>query len=355
MIAHLQRGKYGKQRILDSLTAVQMHTPLFQHAPNINGMCYGFFDHSENGYKIIGHGGATEYFFSMLLLYPEQEAGIFISTNTTDGVDLNRNVTKAFTDRYFPSKVKPKTITLSQEYLSQFAGDYLSNRRPHDRFTKIAALVMDPITIAVTDDGLLKTSGNPSRTWTPIDSMTFVDLSNGRKMGFRRDEEGVVQHAFSSAAPHTALDRVPFSQSRSLHGRVFFSVFGAILLAFILWLINHFYKWHFQIKDKADLPPAAKKIALINGLLIITFFIAFLIFSAGNEIIFRKRNWTDYALLSLPLFSVLITLWQFAKMIGIWQLATIRLRSRLFYTLLTIGFVVLIVQFYYWNLLGFRF
>lgn len=355
MIAHLQKGKYGKRKILDSLTAVQMHSPLFQHAPNINGMCYGFFDHSENGYKIIGHGGATEFFFSMLLLYPEQGAGIFISTNTTNGVDLNRTVTTAFTNRYFPAKDTFQTITLPKAYLQEFEGDYLSNRRPHDRFTKIAALVMDPMTISVTEDGLLKTSGNPSRTWMPLDSMTFVDLTSRRKLGFRRDAAGIVQHAFTSNAPHTALDRIPMSSSRSLHGRLFAFTLGGALLAFLIWLVNHFYKWYYQITDEQDLPASAKKVALLNGLMILAFFIAFMIFSNGNAIIFRNRNWTDYALLSLPLLSLLLTVWQIIKTIGVWKMDKVRLRSRLFYSFLTIGFILLMGQFYFWNLLGFYF
>jgi len=268
---------------------------------------------------------------------------------------LNRNVTTAFTDRYFPSKETPQTTTLSKDYLTQFEGAYLSNRRPHDRFTKIAALLFDPVTVSVTEKGLLKTSGNPSRTWTPIDSMTFVDLSDDRKLGFRRDDQGIVQHAFTSNAPHTALDRIPTSLSKSLHGRLFAFAFGAIILAFFIWLMNHFYKWYYSIEDKADLPASAKKIALINGLLVLGFFIAFLIFSEGNDIIFRKRNWTDYALLSLPLFSLVLTLWQVVKMFGVWKLDQVRLRSRIFYTLLTLGFISLMGQFYFWNLLGFHF
>jgi len=85
------------------------------------------------------------------------------------------------------------------------------------------------------------------------------------------------------------------------------------------------------------------------------FMITFLMMGEDNALFFRKRNWTDYALFSLPLLSLLLTIWQFVKMIGLWKLDHIRLRSRLFYTLLTLGFVSLIGQFYYWNLLGFNF
>ena len=98
-----------------------------------------------------------------------------------------------------------------------------------------------------------------------------------------------------------------------------------------------------------------KKLTLINGLIILAFFMAFMAFSNNNAIIFRKRIWTDYALLSLPLLSSLLTIWQVIKTIGIWKLDKVRWRSRLFYTLLTVGFITLMGQFYFWNLLGFHF
>ena len=355
MIAHLQNGQFGNTQILDSATAVQMHTPLFQHAPGINGMCYGFFDHSQNEHKIIGHGGATEFFFSMLLLYPEHGSGIFISTNTDGGTALIKNVTTEFTNRYFPAADTPKTISLEKDYLAQFEGDYLSNRRPHKRILKLAALMFGTTNVSVSEKGNLTTSGNPSTTWMPIDSLTFVDIASDRKLGFRKDDQGIVQHLFYSTSPHTALDRVPTSLSNSFHSQLFLPAFGAILLAFFIWIINHFFKWYYSITDEQDLPAAAKKLALVNGLFIIGFFIAFLVLMDDNDLVFRKRNWTDYALMSLPLISLLLTVWQFIKMIGIWKLDKIRLRSRLFYTLLTLGFVVLMGQFYFWNLLGFNF
>lgn len=354
MLAHLQNGKYGNTQILDSITAVQMHSPLFQHAPNINGICYGFFDHTQNGHKIIGHGGATEYFFSMLLLYPGHDSGLFISTNTTGGMDLVYNVTDAFTNRYFPTTETPTSIDLSKEYLEQFTGDYLNNRRPHKRFTKIAALLSPTTKVSVTGEGNLKTSGNPARIWQPIDSLTFADRNSDRKMGFRKDKQGTIQHLFYSSSPHTALDRIPPRLSSSLNSQLFMFSLGGILLSFVLWLSNYFFKRYYTITDERDLPTSAKRLALFNGLAIILFFIAFAVFSNDNAIVFRKRNWTDYALLCLPLISLILTIWQVVKAVGIWKLTQVRLRSRLFYTLLTLGFIILMGQFYFWNLLGFH-
>ena len=291
----------------------------------------------------------------MLLLYPNRGVGIFISTNSVGGTALVRNVTNEFTDRYFPATGKPKTISFSKKYLEQFVGTYLSNRRPHKRFTKIAALLFEDKKVTVTDDDQLQTSGNPAITWTPIDSLTFMDLNSDRKIAFRADKKGKIKYLFSSTAPHVVMERTPTLLSKSLHSKLFIVAFGTILLAYFLWIINHIFKWYYKIKDKKDLPASVKKLALANGLFIFAFLIAFSILSGDNGLVFRKRNASDYALLSLPLISLLLTAWQLIKMIGVWKLNNVRIRSRLFYSLVTLAFVGLMWQFYFWNLLGFHF
>ena len=77
MIAHLQNGQYENGQILDSLTIEQMHSPLFQHASGINGFCYGFFDHSQNGHKIIGHGGSYRILFLYAAALPKSRCRDF--------------------------------------------------------------------------------------------------------------------------------------------------------------------------------------------------------------------------------------------------------------------------------------
>lgn len=357
MIAHLQKGQFGDNRILDSITAEQMHTPLFQHSPKINGMCYGFFDHSKNGHKIIGHGGATEYFFSMMLLFPEHGAGIFVSTNTIGGMTTAINVTDAFTDRYFPRIVdSPETIQLSKDYLKQFEGNYLTNRRPHNRILKIAAMVFDPVYVSVSEEKYLKTSGDPARFWEPIDSLTFIDRNSDRILAFRRNEQSEVTYAFTSTSPHTALERIPPSLSAEVHVQLFGGAFTLIILSLIIWGFKRFYQWRYRITDQRSLPGKAKFVAVINGVVVIIFFLAFsAIVGEGNDFIFRKRNVSDYLLFSLPLISLVLTLWQALKSVQVLKLPEVRFRSKLLYLLLTIGFLSLMWQAYFWNFLGFQF
>ena len=188
MLAHLNNGKYNGYQMLDSATVQLMHSDLFSHDKGLRGFCYGFFNLSRNGYRIIGHGGATEYFFSYLKLLPENGYGIFISTNTKGGTTLVSQATNHFVDRYFPdTSTYPQPISLLDETLEIYTGSYLPNRRPFKRMTKLAALTNNPVKVTISE-GHLVTSGE--NRWFPIDSQTFQSTETNARMSFDKDDTG---------------------------------------------------------------------------------------------------------------------------------------------------------------------
>src|SRR5262245_8832636 len=64
MMAHLADGQLGNAQILKPETARLMHSRLFGLDDQTNAMCYGFYEESRNGHRIIGHGGDTINFHS---------------------------------------------------------------------------------------------------------------------------------------------------------------------------------------------------------------------------------------------------------------------------------------------------
>jgi CubicO group peptidase (beta-lactamase class C family) len=62
MIMHLQNGRYGNVQVLKPETAMQMHARQEGWPKAMNAMCLGFYEQSQNGYRIIGHEGNTLYF-----------------------------------------------------------------------------------------------------------------------------------------------------------------------------------------------------------------------------------------------------------------------------------------------------
>ena len=59
-----------------------MHTRLFALDDAANAMCYGFYEETRNGHRIIGHGGDTVFFHSDLHLVLDQKVGFYVSYNS---------------------------------------------------------------------------------------------------------------------------------------------------------------------------------------------------------------------------------------------------------------------------------
>ena len=105
MIMHLQNGRYGDRQILKPETAIQMHARQEGWPKEMNAMCLGFYEQSQNGYRVIGHEGHTILFHSKLFLNLDANTGLFISYNSAgqSKLDLCGILFDEFMDRYFPA------------------------------------------------------------------------------------------------------------------------------------------------------------------------------------------------------------------------------------------------------------
>ncbi len=124
MIAHLQNGQFGDQRILKEDTAKLMHSRLFSHDPRICGNAHGFWEYDFNRLHLIEHGGDTMLFHSQLALIPEKNLGWFVSYNSPNG-PARDELFKAFLDRYFPPDpplTEPKPSIEAKKTLGLYCG-----------------------------------------------------------------------------------------------------------------------------------------------------------------------------------------------------------------------------------------
>jgi CubicO group peptidase (beta-lactamase class C family) len=96
MIAHLQDGRLGDQRILAETTARRMHARVFGHDPRLPGFALGFYEKDSHGLHIIGHGGDSQWFHTDLALVPSESLGVFVSYNTDTGGSLSFGIAAGF-------------------------------------------------------------------------------------------------------------------------------------------------------------------------------------------------------------------------------------------------------------------
>jgi len=148
MIAQLQLGRYGDAQILKPATATMMQTTATRALPDLNGNLLGFMERDVNGHRAIGHAGDTNYFHTDLILFPDDQVGIFISVNAAGkegaGEVLRQTLLDGFADRYLPAhettttRVDPAT---AKAHAAMIAGAYGNTRGSKSTFLSLLGLL----------------------------------------------------------------------------------------------------------------------------------------------------------------------------------------------------------------------
>ncbi len=203
MIAHLQNGRFGNQRILQEATSIQMQQQQFSNDPRVSGMAYGFYEQHINNQRLLAHAGDTQWFHSLMALIPTQHIGLFVSFNGVNGGTVRDTLLQAFMDRYFPvSSTQPSSQPLPGYHarISQIVGDYWSTRRNETSYFKLINLVSSS-SVSDLGNGRISVSmnGATSTLWE-VKPWVFQDVISQRTMVFRSTYQGTTMF----------LDNVPY-------------------------------------------------------------------------------------------------------------------------------------------------
>jgi len=265
MIAHLQNGKLGDAQILKPETARLMHSRLFALDDAANAMCYGFYEESRNGQRIIGHGGDTVFFHSDLHLLLDQNVGFFVSYNSAGRGDSPGRVTlwEAFLDRYYPYTAPAATSSTAKEDATAAAGSYILSRRAETSFLK-AAFLVNQFSVSAEEDGDITTpqltspNGKPKR-WQAIGPMTFRERDGQDKLIFKPDQSGRMQMVLPY--PFFLGQRVGVSQNSKVLLAVLGISLALMLLTLILWPVGWFVRRHYG--HRLELSPTEKLLRIL--------------------------------------------------------------------------------------------
>ncbi len=279
MMAHLQDGQLGDARILRPETARLMHSRLFALDAAANGMCYGFYEESRNGHRIIGHAGDTFYFHSDLHLIPDAGVGFFVSHNSLgSGNPLPRTTLwEMFLDRYFPNTTPaPPTLGSAKEDAKAVSGTYMLSRRSESSFLKAATLIGE-FSVSPVADGMIEIAqltnpnGKPKR-WREMAPMAFLEENGHDKLIFKPDQNGRMQMILPY--PFFVGQRVGlFENNKTLLPVIGISLL-IMLLTLLLWPITWFVRRHYDYK--LALTPIERRLRLAVRIVFVLdlFFIA---------------------------------------------------------------------------------
>lgn len=245
MIAHLQNGAYGSNRILSAATAEQMHNTPLTLFPALNRMELGFFETNINGREVIAHLGDTEYFHTSLHLLLKDNVGFYVSYNSAGrngGSGIQRLAFfEQFADRYFPGPVTKGQVDAktAAQHARMMAGSWEGSRRGETNFINVIGL-LGQTKVSVGPKGELLVPelhgyNGAARKWVEVAPFVWKDAAGHETLAAKVENGKVVRWTFGLVAPFTVYDRVPWHKDASWLMPLLYASLAAMFLTVVLW------------------------------------------------------------------------------------------------------------------------
>ncbi|HEX7114585.1 MAG TPA: serine hydrolase domain-containing protein [Steroidobacter sp.] len=355
MIAHLQEGRYGDQRILSPESVHAMQNTVFHGDPRLPGTTLGFYEQRINNVRIIAHGGDSSMFHAYMYLIPEKNIGIFVDYTCDGGVFARDGLMEALFDRYFPAVERSSQFSLSvDEARKAYAGAYKFMRRNYTDIDK-AMFLATHVEVSALDGGRLLVSvpALDGLEWQfePVDRHLFRQIGGKRSIAFRVGEDGRATHMFLDLTPMMALDRTVWYE----HQGFWYPLLTLIALILVAALAMPAYRWR-QIRS---LPVEQRRLVWLPSItgawLVLTILaLAIAVSSSPDPISWRIPTALKVALVMPHVFVVLAVALVVAA-VRIWRRGYLSVAGRIHYSLVTLAALVLTVFLFQWNLLGWQF
>lgn len=197
MMAILNQGSLDGHRFLQPDSVQFLLSDAAAMAPDLPGMAHGFFVYRSAGPRLVGHGGNTADFHSMMALAPEQGLGFFISmTGGAGSYGARTELSDLLIGRLFPEQPMPRIARPENEPVP--GGAFRINRRDYDAAPRpeydvlITASRLDAITVSAQEKQtywervghLLYEKVTGAGATGPFDRLRFVERPGGWRVVF---------------------------------------------------------------------------------------------------------------------------------------------------------------------------
>jgi len=353
----LNYGKYGENRILDSLTVSKMFSPAFKHYKEAqNGWLWGFYENQWNGLRVVQHAGDLDGFANTLLLIPEENIGLFISINSSSLTNSkSREFIRDFANQLFHKILPvyaqvetdpgPPDAGFVKKELKSFQGVYRQTRYARTTLDKVAVFIgLSPeIRILLKNDTLEIQDRNEQLL--PVSDLVFYGTTEKKYVAFGENYKGDIAYFYSDNVSYHKLkwfETVKFQ----------LYLIGSIVLMFLIFISGSLVRRLFLAKRKMYL---IEKINLAITLLALFFLLFFGLtllktdpyeFTFGISAMLKALLFLPFIIIALVLFSCYLLIRAVRiKKLNFWK----------FNFPVSISALLFIAWLYYWNLIGFNF
>ncbi|TNE43117.1 MAG: class A beta-lactamase-related serine hydrolase [Deltaproteobacteria bacterium] len=349
MLAHLHQGKVGEVRLLKPSTIQQMHQTHSRMSQDANGMAHGLIEFQQSHPRVIGHAGDTIFFHSLLMLVPEHQLGLFLSSNTSTGMSFTLAFWASFRDHFFKAKKGsewPQQFPGKHRNLDEFVGSYRTARRSETDLTKMMSLGM-AVWVKTSAQGGLDIfnffAGKYVRH-VEVKPDVFQEADGPNRFVFYRDKKGRIAGLMMNMFPIMSFLPTPWYETLSFNVLLLGLAALFLLLGFIFrptGLLMVFPKQHWG--NGAERAAGFAGFFLVFSYLLI---LGALVVTTGEDVIFAPPHVAWLRILYIPiLLSAVMAV--FVAMA--WKQSYWTFWGRLHYTLLTLtslGFAWFLL---FWN------
>jgi CubicO group peptidase (beta-lactamase class C family) len=217
MLADLQDGRYGSERIMPEWAVRQMHEPLYRAAPQLGAWLHGLYEFRPASPRVYGHRGGTLWFHSLMALFPETNTGLFVSFNSDSGAHASEEAYQAFLARYYPQPEPetPKLLAGAADRSAAASGWFVSTRRPRRTPARLTALLR---TFSIEQEGpnRLAVSGpalDAPMHFIEVEPWVYREIRGQELLVLRPAQSGSPHYVFLSSNPGSGFERISFLRS----------------------------------------------------------------------------------------------------------------------------------------------
>jgi len=370
----------GGEQVFSEDIRLKMHQRQFSQDPQLEGWTYGFFEHLENGQRLIEKGGDVPGFSSVLYLMPDHNLGLFLSYNATvaTGVSDPRQIFPSyFLDHFFPaSETSPAAKPAGNA--DRLAGTYRWARFGHTSIDK----AISPMSIlqwqasANADDSLTLTYpamlGGERSQWIEVEPELFQNPENGRYLAFAKDSRGRVNHIYTKISEEGVLERVAWYETLAFQAGLLIFLIAIFISALVVSLVVLVRRGQAErgarTQAGADEPARDANQNFINRMERLAPWLAAilcslnLLFLVGLGLVVAQSLATRApvlpvyfaGMLVIPLVTGALALALLAIMLLAWKDRSGSLAGRIYLSLVTLAGLAFTWFAWYWNLLGFK-
>lgn len=238
-------------------------------------MGLGFFQEERNGNRIISHGGDTEVFHSQMQIYPEENAGIFLTLNSSGNEaiisqSLRLALTDGFADRYFPGEQtgEGQAEPTASEHAALLEGNYSTSRAINSNFAALLYAVGETQIVATEDGTIVLTSPETGQPTEYFEAEPWV----WREVDGHRTLAADVVDDEVRAIGTTAFTFLPVEGAArsAVVLPVLLSSVAVLVTALLSWPVAAFIRWRTSLskRDKAGRwGRALTRVAMVTTLL----------------------------------------------------------------------------------------